>query len=81
MLFQFRKHSRPTYNNHFDLRLFFKLLAVIQAVSMLYSFKGTARGLSCSAGSQLRVDPKAGRGFENCVPRVMLDVTSLLEDY
>jgi len=57
------------------------LLAVLQAVSMLYTFKGTVRCLSCSARSQLRFDPNASRGFENYVPRVMFGVTSLLEDY
>jgi len=57
------------------------LLAVLQAVSMLYTFNGTARSLSCSARSQLRVDPIAGRGFGNCVPRIMFGITSLLEDY
>jgi len=48
---------------------------------MLYKFKGAARCFLCSAKSQLRVDPNEGRGFENCVPRVMLDVTFFLEDY
>jgi len=82
MLFQFRKRSRPTYNNHLDLRLIFlSYLLYFKAVTMLYTIKGTAKYLSCSARSQLRVDPNAGRGFENCVPRVMFDVTSLLEDY